>query len=312
VAPPRTTAVLVCALMALIAAPAVARAAEPDAVPGDRIVLSGDVLVPRGTQSGEIVVLNGDVIVEGVARGDVVVLSGDVDIAGHVSGDVIAIDGQVTIGPGAQIRGDVLARGHIAIKPGASIDGAIRERTAFTWHSPADLFGRLGAWLAVSVSTLLLGLGLVLLAPRGLDAVASVSRTEPLIATGWSLAVVVAVPVTVILSVASLVALPLGLVMLLGVALLLFVGYACAAYAIGRALWREPRNRAATFAVGWLILRTIAAIPFLGGVTFGLAGAFGLGGALVATWRARETGGRHRERRVTIRLDDVAREEAGL
>ena len=308
----RLVVVSACALGILPVGSAVATAAEPGPVASDRIVLSGDVDVPRGTQSGEIVVISGDVTVGGVARGDVVVLSGDVAVTGHVSGSIVAIDGRVAIGPDAQIRGDVLARGAVAIEPGATIGGAIRERTAFTWRMPANVFGRFAVWLAVSVSTLLLGLALVLVVPRGLDAAAAAARTSPVLSIAWSLAIVVAVPVFVILAVASIVGLPLGLVVLLGAALLLFVGYAVSCYAVGRAVWAEPRNRAASLAVGWLILRAIAAIPFLGGATFVLAAAFGVGAAGVAAWRAREIGGRHRERRPTIRLDDVVREQAGL
>jgi cytoskeletal protein CcmA (bactofilin family) len=308
----RAAFALACALAIVLSGGAGARAAEPDPAASDRIVLSGDLDVPRGTQAGEIVVVSGDVTVGGVARGDVVVLSGHILVTGHVSGDVIAIHGDVAVGPDAQVRGNVLARGRITVEPGATIDGTVSERTAFTWQTPVDVFGGYASWLAVSVSALLLGLGLVLIVPRGLDTVARVARTSSLLSAVWAVAIVVAVPIAAILFAASLVALPLGLVMLLGAGLVLFVGYVASAYALGRALWSDPRNRAASFAIGWLILRAVAAIPYLGGVTFLLGAAFGTGAIGVAAWRARDTGGRHRERRVTIRLDDVAKQEAGL
>ena len=104
-------------------------------------------------------------------------------------------------------------------------------------------------------------------------------------------------PVVVLLALASIVALPLGLVALLGLGLLAFAGYAVCAYAIGRALHPSPGSRVVALGFGWLIVRAVAAIPVVSGVTFALAASYGLGAGAVATWRARATAGRHRGRR---------------
>jgi hypothetical protein len=302
-----------CLLLSLLLLPGAALAQDdPAADVTDQIVLRGSVHVPRGTQAGEIVVVSGSALVEGVARGDVIVLSGPIEVRGHVSGDVIAPGGDVRVGPDAQIGGNVTARGDVHLEGGARVGGTVRARTAFTWRAPVELFGPFASWLAVSVSTLLLGLAMVLVVPRGLDAVARVARRSPLRAIGWAAAVAVGVPVVIVLSVASLVALPLGVAALLGSAPLLFAGYQLSAYAIGRRLWDEPRNPAVAFVFGWLVLRAVGAIPVAGGVTFVLAGVFGIGAACVAAWRARATAGRHRERRAAVRLDEAVREEAGL
>ena len=279
----------------------------------DQIVLRGSVVVPRGADVGEIVVLRGSARIAGVAHGDVIVVDGPIVVTGQVSGDVLALDGRVALGRGAQIGGDVSARGAVGITEGAEIGGTVRQHVAFAWRTPIDAVGRLATWLAVSVSTLLLGLVLVLIAPRALDAVANVTRSAPWAAAAWGLGLALGVPVLIVIGVASLVALPLGLVVLLGCALVVFVGYAIAAYAVGRALWTPPRNRALAFVFGWAILRVIAAIPVVSGVTFALASLYALGSAVVATWRAREMRGRHRGgRRATAPIPTPVREEAGL
>jgi hypothetical protein len=305
------------AVLAFVSAALVALAAPAAALtdPPDQIVLSGALVVPRGTDVGEVVVVHGSARVDGVAHGDVVVLDGPVVVRGQVGGSIVAIDGRVTLGPDAQVNGDVTSRGAIAVAAGAKVGGRVRQYVAFAWRKPIEVVGRFASWLAVSVSTLLLGLLLVLLAPRALDAVAGVARTAPWPSAGWAAGIAVGVPVVIVLAVASLVALPLGLVVLLGLALLAFVGYVLSAYAIGRAVHPSPGNRALAFAIGWAIVRAIAAIPVVSGITFGLAAVYGLGAAIVATWRARAIAGRHRGRRTAeIRTQAPAPlgEEAGL
>jgi hypothetical protein len=304
----------VLAVLALVAVTLVALAVPAAALaePPDQIVLRGAVLVPRGTDVGEVVVVQGSARVDGVAHGDVVVLEGPIVVHGQVGGSVIAIDGHVTLGPDAQINGDVTSRGTIAVAAGAKVGGRLRQHVAFAWRTPVEFVGRFASWLAVSVSTLLLGFLLVLLAPRALDAVAGTASAAPWPSSGWAVGIAVGVPVLVVLSVASVVALPLGLVVLLGLALLAFVGYVLSAYAIGRAVHESPGNRALAFGIGWAILRAIGAIPVVSGITFGLAAVYGLGSAAVATWRARAIAGRHRGRRKPEPAPVPIGEEAGL
>ncbi len=284
------------------APPATAAAGEPQ----DQIVLSGRVVVQRGEVVGEVVVLHGSAIVAGVARGDVVVLDGRISILGQVSGSVVDVTGPVFLGPNAQVLGDVLARGSVVVKPGASVSGTIREGTAFTFRTPISAFGRFAGWLAVSVSTLLLGLVLILFVPRGADAVFVAVRTAPWSSTGWGLAAFVGLPLLAILAIASLIGLPLGLILLLALALLYFVGYTWSAWVVGRALLRPPRNMALAFLTGWTILRALALIPFAGIVTWVAGAVLGLGLMTVATWRARGRAGRHRGGRIRPAAPEAA------
>lgn len=307
----RTTVIVALATVAFafLTGPAFAVADPPD-----QVVLTGAVVVPRGAEAGEVVVLHGSARVDGVVRGDVVVVDGPVLVRGQVSGSVVAVDGRVVLGPSAQVNGDVTSRGTVVVGDAAVVRGHVRQHVAFAWRTPVDVVGRFASWLAVSVSTLLLGLLVVLLAPRALDAAAEVARSSPWPSAWWGLAIAVGVPLAVLLAMASLVALPLGLVTLLATAPLAFVGYGVSAYAVGRALRPSPMNRALALGAGWLVLRAVAVIPIVSGITFGLAAAYGLGAAGVAAWRARATAGRHRGRRgpaVTVGAPPFG-EEAGL
>jgi hypothetical protein len=270
------------------------------AAPPDQIVLSGTVTVPRGEEVGEVVVLHGSAAIGGVADGDVVVLDGPIAVTGQVSGSVVAVNGSVTLGRDAQVRGDVMARDRIQAADGARVDGRIRPHVAFAWRGPVAVLGRFAAWLAVAVSTLVLGAILALIAPRGVEAVARAMLGSPLRALGLGIGVIVGAPLLALLGIVSLIVMPFGLVLLLGLALVLFSGVALAELALGRRMWREPRSRWLALLIGWAIVSAISAMPFVGPAAWLVASVLGLGSATIAIWRARGGAGRHRGKRTAL------------
>jgi cytoskeletal protein CcmA (bactofilin family) len=278
--------------------------------PEDQIVLAGRVVVDRGQSSGEIVVFSGHVQVAGVVQGDVVVVDGPVLISGQVSGSVISFDGPVRLTATAQVSGDVIAREEVELALGSQVGGQVRAHAPFTFKTPARILGRFSSWLAVSVSTLLLGLLLLWLVPRGADRVLRAARETPWISATSGLVMSMLLPVAGALFVLSLVALPLGLGLLLALALLLFVAYTWSLWVLGSAIVRE-HGRLLTFLAGWAIARAVGLIPVVSGVTFGLAAMFGLGAMTVAIWRARgmtrRGGGSHR--RGHVALPEASHEE---
>ena len=81
------------------------------------------------------------------------------------------------------------------------------------------------------------------------------------------------------------IALPLGLFMLLALALLYSIGYVAGAHAIGRLVVKAPTSRFLAFLAGWAILRAIGLVPAVGGLVWVLASIFGLGVLWVASRR---------------------------
>jgi hypothetical protein len=289
-----TSASLLAVLVVISAAPAAAQGEPRTGEPPDQVVLSGAVVVRRGEEVGEVVVLHGNASVAGVAHGDVVVVDGRIVVTGQVSGSVVSASGPVTIGPNAHVLGDVLARGRVRIARGAVVDGAVRRGIAFTFRTPIDALGRFAPWVAIWASVLALGLVLVLIAPRAGDATALAARGSPWATLGWGALAFLALPVAGIVGVLTLVWLPLGLGLLLATFLIYSIGLVWSAFALGRSLWREPRGRVLAFAMGWAILAAIAFVPYVGGVVWVAGSVFGLGAMMIATWRSRGAGGRHR------------------
>ncbi|MGH2597080.1 MAG: hypothetical protein ACRDH7_14120 [Actinomycetota bacterium] len=269
---------------------------------GDQVVLLGRVVVPRGELVGEVVVFSGRVTVDGVVRGDVVVLDGQITVSGQVSGSVIALDGSVRLLATAQVGGDVLAHDDVIVADGASVGGRMNQHVSFNLSGPLRAVGAFLSWLAVAVSTLVLGLLFALAAPHALDRTATAVLTAPWRSAGWGLVLAAAVPVLAVGMIASVVGVPLGLGVLLAIALLTFVGAVVTAHAVGRALIGEARGATTSFLAGWGIATVVGLIPYVSGVVFGLSAVYGTGATAVAVWRARgpsrgeTSGGKHRRR----------------
>jgi len=263
----------------------------------DQVVLSGTVTVPKGQSVGEVVVFHGRVLVGGVVVGDVVVLDGSVVISGQVSGSVVALNGPIRLAPTASVGRDVLGAQSVRSDPGALVRGAVREDVAFTPRGALAALGALLGAVAIAVSTLLVLLLLLALAPRALDRTATAGRTAPFASMGWGVAVSIGVPLAAVAAVASILGSPLGLSLLLGIGLIWIVGLAFAVFTVGRLIVREPRGRARALFAGWGAGAAVGLVPFLGVAVWVLGSMFGLGAALVATWRARSgapSRGRHR------------------
>jgi hypothetical protein len=261
---------------------------------GDQIVLSGSVDVSRSDRVGDVVIFHGSAKIDGTAEGDVVVLDGAITVAGTVRGDVVALDGSVTLVEGAHVTGDVwVPHGDARIDVGAKIDGSLERRTPLGFLAPARLIRKLSVWIAISVSTLALGLLMLLLAPRGADAVFEALRRRPGASVAWGVGAFLGLPVVAVLALVTLVGIPFGLGLLLALGFLYSVGYAWSAWVVGRVLIRPGRHglsrrRYPAFLVGWAILRAVGFVPVLGAITWVAGAAFGLGLMTVATWRARK------------------------
>lgn len=276
----------------------------------DQIVLSGRAVVPRGQSAGEIIVLRGRAFVAGVATRDVVVVDGSVEVSGQVAGTVVALDGDVTLAGTAQIGGDVLAAGDVHVGVGAQVGGEVRPHARFTLRDRFGAVARLISWLAVSVSTLLLGLLLLWLIPRGAHRVVEAGRRAPWASIIGGVLAAVLLPAIAVAFLVSVVALPLGLTAILAFAFCVMVGFTFGAMVLGRIVVKE-RSRALAFLAGWAILRAIGLIPVVSGITFALVAVFGIGASLVAIRRSRSGShvagsGKHRPGRATpARTDEV-------
>jgi hypothetical protein len=272
----------------LVAGPAIAQTTGV-ADPGSFIVLTGRIDIADGEVFQDAVIFDGDVRVDGDVVSDVVAFNGDVTIGGRVGGNVVALSGRVTLEPGSSVGGDVVSRDAAEIAETATIGGRVSSQGL-----PSDFdFGRfatvsrVAVWVATSVSSMLLGLILLLFAPRAGDSIAATASKRFGLSVGIGFAVFFGLPIAAGIAIVTLVGIPFGVGVLLGLALLFWMGYVAAALALGRIVVKPPTSRLLAFLAGWLVLRAIAIVPGIGGLAWFLATVFGLGLLAVA---ARHTG----------------------
>lgn len=276
-------AALLFSLLALLLAVGSASAAT------DHVVITGGAVVPPGQTAGDVVVVDGTVTIAGHATGDVVSVSGPVRVSGRVDGDLITVSDRAILAPSARVGGDlrygdespVLARG-------ARVGGEVSNED---WADATNGWGWVSGfawWLAVSVSTLIVGLLLVWLAPGALSAGERAVREHVGATVGWGVAIAIGVPLLAVLALVTLVGIPLGLALLLALIPVLLVAYTTGAWIVGR---RVLRSRSAgpwaALVAGWGLLRVLALIPVVGALVGLAATVVGLGALAVALWQAR-------------------------
>ena len=260
--------------------------AQDDADEDELVVLNGRTLVPADTTFEHVVVFHGPVTIEGTVSDSVVVFDGSLDVTGEVGQDVVMFNGPITIRSGASVGGDVISRSEPDIEEGATVGGELRGTEEF-FRDPFPFLGRLAAWLAVSISLLVLGLLFLTFAPRAADAIELAARTALGPSVGWGLIMLIGLPILAIVAFITLVGIPFGVGLGLALFLIYAFGYTMSAWILGRRFVSEPRSRFVAFLVGLLILRGLALIPIVAGIVGFLAAVVGLGAIVVAIWRAR-------------------------
>ena len=143
------------------------------------VVITGDVEVARGESVDAVVVIDGDVRIAGHVDGSVVVVNGTTTISGSVDGDLVTIAGPARLLPGALVDGDIqYGDEKPVIAPGATVTGDIDHEGWTRCGGVFAVVGALALWLAVTVSTLILGLLLLVAAPQAADAALRQARRQ--------------------------------------------------------------------------------------------------------------------------------------
>jgi len=281
----RRSLVVLVGTLALLLIPGTAQAAA-ESRDGSLVVLTGDAVVAPGETVDSVIVFDGAVRVEGTVRESVVAVQGPVTISGDVDGDVVVFDGALVVQDGAHIGGDVFADRRV-VAPGARIDGTSSSTARFAaaagWATVAI---GIAVWIAIAVSILLLGMLLLWFAPRAADSVMTAGRSTVGPSIGWGAAAFFGLPVLGVIAIATIVGLPLGIGILLALALIFAIGQVAGAWVLGRLIVKTG-SRFGAFALGWAILAAVGLIPGVGGLTWFAATLYGLGAICVAAFRAR-------------------------
>jgi cytoskeletal protein CcmA (bactofilin family) len=294
------------------------------------LIAAGQTIMVNGTVNGSIIAAAQTVNINGEVTHAVRVIGETLNIGGTIGRDLLAAVGNFSTTSTAEIGGDLLLGAGIAridglikgdinsgvksltiastasiqgklnyisgkeanIQSGAQIKGTINHKLPEVKEKQVAGIGLW--WIVIGfLMTLVLGIIIVLLAPRRVKAVTESIRTHPWASLGWGAVILVATPIVALIVCITIIGLPLGLIALVFYAITIYVTQIFVGLLIGQLIigaFRKIETRAAlvgALALGLAILRLLRLIPFVG-FFFGLATVlFGLGAILVSERKLR-------------------------
>lgn len=270
-------------------------------VDGDLIVLGRDASIASTARiGGDLLLGAGNVRIDGLIGGDVRGGAGEVTIAGDVQGNVELEVDNLTMAPTANIEGDLIytSENEANIQSGAWVRGT-------TTHNVPEVEKPVGAALAAGIASavmgkviaflmiLVVGIIIILIAPRRTALVADSVRAKPWPSLGWGAVILFATPIAAIIVCFTVIGIPVGLIALALYGIAIYLSQIPVALLIGRLIIRRSTDveskglLVGALALGLVILVILRLIPFLA-FWVGLATAlFGLGAVVVSERRLR-------------------------
>ena len=288
---------------------------------GGKITLSGSVsqdarlaagqITISGTVGRNMTVGGGDVQLTESAqvRENLLAGGGNVQLAGHVGRDARVGAGNATISNGidrdlavaaasVRLTSKATVGGKLrywsesapSIDEGATVrGGVVRRPLPEGWRGDRVGQGLVGARLmlaAVSfVSTLILGVVLLRVYPVFSRRAAATIRERPGSALGWGVAALLGIPLVAVLCLATVIAIPAGLVLLLLYGATLYLARIYAVTWLGQLILRQRADAPSVtgaFLTGLVLYSLVALIPVVGGLVTLLTVLLGLGALLLA------------------------------
>lgn len=258
----------------------------------------GRTLNISGTIGGDLLVAGEEFSMASTSEigGDLLLGAGSAFIDGLIKGDINSGINSLTIASTASIQGKLnyISENEANIQPGAQIKGIINHKLPDLPDVKKGLEACRLWWIVIGfLMTLVLGIVIILLAPRRLKAVTESIRTRPWVSLGWGAVILVATPIAALIVCITIIGLPLGLITLAFYTIAIYVTQIFVGLFIGQLIigtFRKVETRAAligAMVLGLAILRLLRLIPFAG-FFFGLVTVlFGLGAIFVSKRKLR-------------------------
>jgi cytoskeletal protein CcmA (bactofilin family) len=271
--------------------------------------LAGQTINFSGSVDRDLVIAGSDANISGKAKvgDDLLLAAGTARVDGHVGGDIKGGAGEVSITDGvggnvkinvnrlniapiANIKGDLtyISENEATIQSGAQIGGKVIHKLpeAEKPAQPAilkDLTGKALGFLMI----FLIGLIIVLAAPKKLTSLTDVIRAYPWQSLGWGAVILFAIPLAAIFVCFTVIGIPLALITLLLYGIVIYLSQIPVALLIGLLIIKRSTQVESkgiligALAVGLAILVVLRWLPFIG-FLFGLVAVlFGLGTLVV-------------------------------
>ena len=244
---------------------------------------------------GDLVVAGGRVEVgeQATIGRDVRIAAGEITIFGTLMDNAQISGGQITLGPDAQIMGN------LTYTSPTEIDTSAVQGTA-VWIEPPE-FNVISYLLGKLISILMLmvtGLVMLLIAGRYTESVSKNITESYWLSLGLGLLALIAVPIVSVILMITVIGLPLGIILLMGYGISIFLSFVLVSYVLGKLFFQNVSTRYVSAYVhmiaGVVFFVVLTSIPIIGGIITFLSLLFGLGGIILLS---RSTGRTKRKRK---------------
>jgi cytoskeletal protein CcmA (bactofilin family) len=255
---------------------------------GQTITISGKV--GAVTAAGEYIMaekaaqISGGVLAAGnnlifrspVGRG-ITAAGSEITLDGAVERSVMLASGTITLNSETKIKGDLNYRSDESLikNQGAEISGKTQRHTdpgrSFNW----------GLALWAFLSSAVVGLLLLKFMPTAMPAIAKGITGKPLPTLGWGVVVILLTPPLIILTLISVIGIPLAILSFMLFLILLYLSHIFVSLAVGTIISRwahQPTGVYALFIAGLAILSLLGFIPVVGNIVSLFVVLFGFGG----------------------------------
>ena len=271
-------------------------------VDGTLRAAGGDVQVaPDAVITGDASLAGGEVVVKGTIQGNLRAGGGEVTIDGNVEGDADVGAGELRLGPNAKIGGKLRYRaGDFHRDPEAQVAKGVSRRAhrqvswdgdGFRPHRSSSVAG----WIWTATLMIFAG-AIAALLPGFSGRVAGELRTRPWHTLLFGFIAFVCIPAAAVLLMLTVIGIPIGILAILGYALLLLVGYVVTSIVVGGLLLDRIKPEAAA-SVGWralaavgtmLAIAIVGRVPVLGHLVIFVALLVGVGAIVAAVIHSRK------------------------
>jgi hypothetical protein len=237
--------------------------------------LAGGRVEVAGTVSGDASLAGGSITVTGAVKRNVHAAGGHIVIDAPVGGNVSVAGGKLELGPNARIEGKLkFYGGEMQRDPAAQVVGAVehvRGGNHYREYTMGERFLRGWVWT----------MGLVLLAaiiagalPGPSARMAQELRERPWMTLLLGLIALTSIPIAAVLIMVTIIGIPIGILGLLGYAVLLLMGYVWLSVVLGGLLLERVKPETAARAawrvgaavVTMLAIALLVRVPFAGGI----------------------------------------------
>ncbi len=264
---------------------------------GDLLVFGGSATIEKGaTVNGSTVLFGGDLTVNGTVNGDVAITGGSVTLGStaHVTGNLTTVAASLDRADGSTVDGQIyntatswVGNGDNIVPPVVKPSVPVIPAIKFEFQPLVSILNAFGQSLAIAVLAMLL---MLFLAPHA-DRVAHAIIAQPLTAGGLGLLTAIVAPIAVVLSIITLILIPVAPIIVLALVIAGVFGWIAIGYEIGQRFTKaihqdwHPAFSAGlgTFALT-LIAKMLTGIPVLncvGWLVPFLLGLAGLGAVLM-------------------------------